>query len=277
MLRYIKETIRTHPFNTVTLVIALAAAAAALWAAYEAHLTRVGADKATEQQLDQANKQLDKMGKLVDAARDQVTEAAKQTPALLATARTSAKLAAATEKSSETSQKQLERYLVADLAEQRPYLIVRDPYNSDYQLSNHVFDQSCLELYNQGGAVATMVGDIKCYIFAPLTGDLSMRPLPAVSFDFHSIPKGTSRFMYFNAMYLAGELTKLYGNTELWKSVDINSLHCFASYRGHSEDNYFLHFVTTIDSTGHLTGHTDNIDESFEEMNKKAAAAQAVP
>jgi hypothetical protein len=50
MWSYTREAIRIHPFNFFTLVIALTAAACAGWAAYEAHLTRVGADEASKAQ-----------------------------------------------------------------------------------------------------------------------------------------------------------------------------------------------------------------------------------
>jgi hypothetical protein len=50
MWSYTKDAIKTHPFNFFTLFIALVAAAFAGWAAYEAHLTRVGADEAAKGQ-----------------------------------------------------------------------------------------------------------------------------------------------------------------------------------------------------------------------------------
>ena len=47
---YLCESIRSHPFNFFTLLFSLTAVVVAGWAAWEAHLTRTGADTAARAQ-----------------------------------------------------------------------------------------------------------------------------------------------------------------------------------------------------------------------------------
>jgi hypothetical protein len=48
--QYLAESVKTHPFNFLTLVLALASAVFAGWSAFEAHQTRIDTDKAAEAQ-----------------------------------------------------------------------------------------------------------------------------------------------------------------------------------------------------------------------------------
>lgn len=58
MFQYVWEATKKHPFNAVTIIVtfaatlfALIAAGAAVWSAYEAHLTRISADDSGREQL----------------------------------------------------------------------------------------------------------------------------------------------------------------------------------------------------------------------------------
>jgi hypothetical protein len=75
MFGYIRETIRTHPFNFLTMLVSLGAAAFAGLSVHEAYLTRIGADEALRIQAKNIERSRKAADKSAQAAEENASAA----------------------------------------------------------------------------------------------------------------------------------------------------------------------------------------------------------
>ena len=105
---YIREAVKTHPFNFFTLLIALLAAAFAGWSAWETHLMRLGADETAEDAK-----------RSREAAEDSAKSAAKLADGMEHSAK-------AAEDAAEAARGQLHTAIDSLIAEYRPVLEITE-------------------------------------------------------------------------------------------------------------------------------------------------------